>query len=175
MKFSLLVCIVILCPIAAFAQQTAMTPDGKKVLLKSDGTWKYAEGKEGVTLRIEAGLVYQNGKALPAARTPFALLDSDPTPELMRLPRITEYKFNGLQQLAQTCKTDNPEAQAIVRKLSRYTFTAGFDGKAELGSIQPGKYWLFGLATSTERCVMWLMEIDLTKDQSLTLDQNNAR
>src|SRR5262245_6464331 len=178
MKVSLFVCLVLLCPIAASAQATATTPDGKKVILKSDGTWKYAEGsssKETVTLKIEVGIVYETGQALPAARAPFALLDADPKPELMALPLQTDSKFNGIQQLSATCRNVFPEARDVVRKHSKYTFTLGFDGKAEVRSIEPGKYWLFGITMASGVCVMWLKEVDLTSDQNLVLDQRNTR
>lgn len=173
MKFSLSICFLCLCAIAAQAQQIATTSDGKKVVLNTDGTWKYAEASPTVTLKVEAGLIYKDGPQ-PVARTPFVLLDTNPTPELMKLPR--DGSLGGLTQLSVSCRhNDYPEAPAIVRKYVRYTFTTGFDGKGELGEIKPGKYWLAGVApTRSAGCVLWLMEIDLTKNQNLTLDQNNA-
>ena len=53
MKFSVLLCLLILCSIAAQAQTKATTEDGKKVILNADRTWKYAENSPGVTLKIE--------------------------------------------------------------------------------------------------------------------------
>jgi hypothetical protein len=170
-----IVLLVITAASAAHAQQTATTADGKKVVLNTDGTWKYADAPSGVTLRIETGLVYRNGDVKPVARSPFALLALDPRPELMRLPPAGELKLDGLGQLGQKCWRDSyPEAPAIIRKHTRYTFTTGFDGKGEIRDIAPGKYWLFGQALGGNICLMWIMEVDLTKDQSLTIDQNNA-
>jgi len=175
MKFSFLLCLLILCPITAQPQTKATTEDGRKVILNADGSWKYAESSPSVTLKIEAALVYVGGNVRPVARRPFALLAADPTPELMRLPRAGEHNLNGVQQLAQNCWKDSyPDAPAIIRNHTRYTFTTGFDGKAELRDIAPGKYWIFGQTPASDRCVMWIMEVDMTKDQSLTLDQLNA-
>jgi len=169
------ICLLILFTFAAHAQQTATTSDGKKVLLHSDGTWKYAEALSGVTLKVEAGLVYTTGP-VPVARVPFTLLDTDPTPELVALPRTPAGYWGGIAQLSFSClPNDYPAAPAIVRKYVRYTLTTGFDGKAELSDIKPGKYWLVGVAVKAPAgCVLWLMEVDLTKNQSLILDQNNA-
>ena len=73
--------------------QTAVTKDGRTVLLKSDGTWEYTsdppnpvESKPKVStsarrnsnLSIEAGLVFRSGDIKPVARTTFYLLDAHP-------------------------------------------------------------------------------------------------
>src|SRR5215470_555172 len=122
MKFSLLVCLLILCPIIVQAQIKATTEDGKKVVLNADGTWKYAQAPPSITLKIEAGLVYSAGP-VPVARAVFNLLDADPTPELMALPRTPAGNSSGVVQLSTSCRHNNyPEAQAIVRKYIRYTF-----------------------------------------------------
>ena len=175
MKFIAVIFGILLLAGTVQAQQVATTTDGKKVILNADGTWKYSEASPGVTLKIEAGLVYRSGDVKPVARSPFALLALDPRPELMRLPRENQFPFNGIQKLEQNCwRGSYPEARAIIREHAHYTFTTGFDGKAELRDIVPGKYWLYGQPPGSKSCIMWIMEVDLTKDQSLTLDQNNA-
>jgi hypothetical protein len=66
----------------------ATTKDGRKVILMSDGTWKYGNSpaNEGVdnspnkadaTLSLETGIIYQSGEVIPVARTTFYLLDDD--------------------------------------------------------------------------------------------------
>src|SRR5437764_14620029 len=61
--------------------QTAVTRDGRTVILKNDGTWEYQQkvpnaivptvSKQKGTLSIEAGLVFQSGDVKPVARTTF--------------------------------------------------------------------------------------------------------
>src|ERR1051325_3682068 len=68
--------------------QSATTDDGKRVQLRSDGTWKYSETTETTptvtvaptapqtsALSLEAGLVFKSGDIRPVARTEFHLLD----------------------------------------------------------------------------------------------------
>lgn len=73
--------------------QTAVTKDGRTVILKSDGTWEYTndpappeESKpqpqsivpQSSNLSMEAGLVFRSGDIKPVARTTFYLLDKHP-------------------------------------------------------------------------------------------------
>ena len=81
---------------------------------------------------------------------------------------------NAAEELALTCGSNMPEAMAMIEKNTRYSVTTGFDGKAELADIKHGKYWIFGTTKTRRGCAFWLHEIDLTKSQSVTLDQNNA-
>jgi hypothetical protein len=76
-------------PAQPVTTQPATTEDGRKVVLKSNGTWKYADdSKSGVaasakatpdvaqgTLALEVGLVFNSGDVKPVARTDFFLLD----------------------------------------------------------------------------------------------------
>lgn len=180
-RFSLLLCAVIaLCGAAhAQTQQTATTNDGKRVTLNADGTWKYTEASPVVSLKIEAGLVYKSGGPQPIARTTFALLDADPLPDLAKTPPTADSRGifdNAAEEIVMRCNHEMPDAMAIIRKYTRYTITTGFDGRAELAGVKPGKYWVFGRSETRRRagCASWLVEVDLTKDQSLVLDQNNA-
>lgn len=43
MKKSIIALVLFLSPFLVFAEQTAITQDGKEVILNDDGTWKYAE------------------------------------------------------------------------------------------------------------------------------------
>lgn len=86
--------------------ETATTKSGRSVILKSDGTWAYADdsasdttgpenlesvasSKTGTTrgfssLRIETGVVMQSGDVVPLARTAFLLMDNDLATVLQR-------------------------------------------------------------------------------------------
>lgn len=178
MKFSIALCILLLCPVLAHAQQTATTADGKTVILNKNGTWKYAEkSSEGVTLKIEAGIVYKQGGPEPVARTTFALLDLDIHVELKEMPATegrAKLTDNALTELVITCGSQMPDAMAAIQKRTRYTLTTGFDGKAELRNIEPGVYMLFGATHTRGGCAVWLIPVTLRTNQSLTLDQYNA-
>lgn len=186
MKFSLLICLLIHCSIAVQAQTRATTEDGRKVILNADGSWKYAEDLPSVTLKIEAGIVYNYGGPEPVARRTFALLDADPLPEIAKLPpsRLaappTRLDVNNAQEeFLVYCGPGTPEALAVIDSHTRHTMTTGFDGKGEFTGVKPGKYWLLGStkmrATQYRTpCAFWLIPLDLTKNQNLILDQNNA-
>lgn len=167
------ICLLILLCSAAAAQQMATTIDGRKVLLNDDGTWKYADAK-GLTLKIEVGIAYTTGP-VPVARTTFTLLKADPRPALRQLPH-TPSGISGLGQISLNCRFNNfPEATAIIKQFAITTLVTGFDGRATLEDIKPGEYWLYGTTKAfTNSCVTWLMPVDLTKNQNLILDQNNA-
>lgn len=168
-RFSLLIWALALLSCSAYAQQpvtAAITTDGKKVLLNADGTWKYAEAPSGTTLRIEAGLVYKTGGPEPVARVTFYLLDTFPLDELDKRGVATEF--------IATCGAEPESANELVGRHVVYKVITGFDGKAELTSIKPGRYWLFGGARTRRGCALWSHPLDLTKDQNVTLDQHNA-
>lgn len=72
--------------------QTATTDGGRKVILKSNGTWQYdkedstvaettkssrPKGRANSTLSFETGLVFKSGDVKPVARTTFYLLDDN--------------------------------------------------------------------------------------------------
>jgi len=172
--------LLILCPVGAQAQTKATTEDGRKVVLNADGSWKYAEDSPSVTLKIEAGIVYSYGGTQPVARTTFGLLDADPTPEIKKAPLSKmgrEFRLdvnNGWEEMLFRCGSTMPEAMAVIESHIRYRMTTGFDGKGEFTGVKPGKYWVFGATRLREGCAFWLLDIDLTKSASLTLDQNNA-
>lgn len=176
-RFSLLLSALLLVCCAARAQQPtqqlATTADGKKVILNPDGTWKYADlssTPSGTTLRIEAGLIYKTGGPEPVARVTFYLLDAFPLDELDRLPPAKSVSTEFIA----TCGAEPEIAREIVGRHVIYKLTTGFDGKAELAGIKPGRYWFFGGTRTRRGCALWSHPVDMTKDQSLTLDQHNA-
>jgi hypothetical protein len=167
-RVSLSVGVLLLLCGAAYAQQSATTTDGKKVVLNTDGTWKYADASSTVTLRIEAGLVYQTGGPEPVARATFYVLDDFPLDEMKKLAN------GAFATFAATCGAEPDSARELIARHIVYKVTTGFDGRGELSGVKPGQYWLFGGAKTRRNCALWLKQIDLTKDQDLILDQNNA-
>src|SRR5262245_39008259 len=140
MKFGLLFFTLVLFSVSAHAQQAATTDDGRRVILNKDGTWKFTNESAAstITLKIEAGIVYNYGGPQPLARTPFLLMDTNPTPELEKIsPTEGHRRFakNAADELFFTCGSNMPEAMSTLRNLTKYRFTTGFDGKAKLSDI----------------------------------------
>src|SRR5262245_46985979 len=121
-QFILALCALILFTSAALAQQTAVTSDGKKVVLNADGTWKFAEPTSGVTLKIEAGIAHKTGDLQPMARATFYLLENDPLPEIQKLPTTAFgrgiFKTGG-DEFMLRCGEGMPEALAIIKRYTR--------------------------------------------------------
>jgi len=169
MKLSLLF-VLLLLP-QSTAPQIATTADGRKVALNADGTWKYIESPiPSVTLTLRARIVYKRGGPEPVARVTFALLDRFSAEELAKLPARAdggyEYPYSGGQ---------GPEnARQLTAAHTAYTLTTDFEGKAELTGIKPGQYVILGSATTRGGCAFWTVKIDLSKNLSLALNQNNA-
>lgn len=73
--------LAIFCQALALAQSTtveqvATTKDGRKVILKSDGTWRYVDhptGEKSATanLSFDTGVVFKSGDVKPIARATF--------------------------------------------------------------------------------------------------------
>jgi len=113
--------------------QTAVTRDGRTVILRSDGTWEYtndppppspstsnapAATRQNSTLSLQAGLVFRSGDVKPIARTTFYLLDDD----LAKILREA-----GVQPPARSSSSgDDPDRQLVFSfgLLSRYATSA---------------------------------------------------
>ncbi|MCI0391663.1 MAG: DUF3157 family protein [Acidobacteria bacterium] len=167
-SFALAICAVACFAAGAFAQQIATTSDGRKVTLHSDGTWKYVS-ESAVTLKLEAGIVYQIGGPEPVARTTFYLLDSFPLEEMDKLPPAKSVTTDFIAR----CGSAPESARELIAKHIVYKLTTGFDGKGELSGIKPGRYWIFGGSTLRRGCALWIQPVDLTRSQTVTLDQSS--
>ena len=178
----------------------ATTKDGKPVILKSDGTWRYATAAERTTeppapkkatLSIETGIIYRTGEVVPVARTTFYLLDDDV---------LTIAKNGGLQPKAETLRIFKTVDEALLSDIGYalagrhqvlYTdfaasflkvlephiitkFTTDFSGKATVPDLEAKQYFLFGAGATRRSNALWNLKIDLTKETHIVLDQNNA-
>lgn len=97
------------------------TKDGKPVILKSDGTWRYVTAAERrpellapkpeplapkkATLSIETGIIYRTGEVVPVARTTFYLLDDDV---------LTIAKSGGIQPKPETARIFKNTDEALL-------------------------------------------------------------
>lgn len=191
-------------PAEAVTTQTATTEDGRRVILSSNGTWRYADegasssnvkapsGRKNSVLAVEAGLVYKSGDVKPVARTEFYLLDdhlgkilqqAGLEPERMssndgRDPAESLVFSYGLA----TVYSSLPDQQAFFLKAQEAikphiieTVTTDFGGKAQFSSVAAGTYYLMGVARTPNGMALWNLRVDMKAGQnSVTLDQNNA-
>lgn len=179
--------------------QSATTDDGKRVELRSDGTWKYAEttattptvtaaptAPQTSALSLEAGLVFKSGDIRPVARTEFHLLDES----LLKIlrdagvqprPGDRDTSDRGIvfsYGLARKFGGDQNFPAGVQEAINKHiiaTTTTGFDGKAKFNPVPRGTYYVFAMATTPKGFVIWNVKVDLTlSEAAVTLDQNNA-
>lgn len=182
--------------------QTAVTQDGRRVILKSDGTWEYVNGtpnakaqainKQKGSLSIEAGLVFQSGDVKPVARTTFYLLDAD-LAQILREAGITppdkpsnnseatdndfivSFAFANRYATLEKYQAFLLAATAAIKPHIIQSITTDFTGKAVFESVPEGAYYLVGVATPAKAIVAWNLKVTVKAGQtSITLDQNNA-
>ena len=179
--------------------QTATTEAGRKVILRSDGTWSYTDAQKTAgdslakgSLIIEAGLVFNSGDVKPVARADIVLLDASlasiATAAKIDIP-ITDKK-NPLpaelavpMQFGFSLKYDElPRFSGFRAKILEalrthvaYSVTTDFSGKAQLDGILPGKYFLLGYSKAGDSVALWHWPIEIGHGQTkLTLDNKNA-
>lgn len=174
--------------------QTVTTDDGRKVILKSNGTWQYADKKATSTkgkgiLSFETGLVLNSGDIKPVSRTTFYLLDKsfaqtlidasfqDADGNIIKKPRDIYGEFlmsDKYKILGKNLDLYN-RAWLLIKPHVVQTVITGFDGKATFKPMQAGKYFLMGYSEVSRNLVFWDVEVNLSSgDNLLTLDQNNA-
>lgn len=178
----------------------ATTKDGKTVILRSDGTWRYGPAAEltpepvvpkRATLSIETGIIYRTGEVVPVARTTFYLLDDDvltiaknggvqPRPDTARIFKNIDdallsdigYSLAGQHQYLYA-----DFAASFLRVLEPHIitkFTTDFSGKATVPDLEMKQYYLFGAGATRRSNALWNLKIDLAKETHFVLDQNNA-
>lgn len=181
-------------PTQEVTTQTATTDDGRKAILKSNGTWEYKKEdslstKAKSTLSFDTGIVFRTGDIKPVARTKFYLLDKDLVSILSgfshRHPQtgITEVVTSLMGIYISYCSSENSNEwpDRNMRVWERLTphvvqkVTTDFSGKATFKQIPPGKYYLIGCTSMMRSTIVWNLEVDLSSgNNDLTLDQNNA-
>lgn len=184
--------------------QTATTGDGRKVILKSDGTWQYADdtaperitpppaAKQNGTLALEAGLVYRSGDVKPVARTEFHLLDKELAQLLqdagVRPPEKSIIAGTGaggnlafsfaLAARYNSLPDNQPFYLAAMEAIKPHivkTVTTDFSGKATIDVVPAGSYYLMGISATPRGFAFWNLPVEIKAGQnSLVLDQNNA-
>jgi hypothetical protein len=185
-------------PSQSVTTQTATTKDGRTVILKSDGTWVYADDeapavestprKSGGTrpnsvLSFETGLVFKSGDVKPLARSTFYLLDDNLENILRNAGFQPESDLSLLNSLGmayygrelEKYRTTYDKAMEAMKPHIVATVTTDFNGKAQFSAVPEGTYYLMGIGQLYKQVVLWNLKVDLNSGQnSVTLDQNNA-
>jgi len=161
----------------------ATTADGKKVILLSDGTWKYGSSsgnvkgkktaaKADATLSLETGIIYENGEIIPVARTTFYLLDDDvltiarnagiqPDERTLSIYKDVDEALlsnigSSLAGKYQSLHVDF--AQKLLAALKPHIiqkFTTDFSGKATVNNLERKSYYLFGVGATRKSSALW--------------------
>ena len=176
--------------------QTATTEDGRKVILKSNGTWQYdaqdssvadttgttsrPKGKANSTLSFDTGLVFKSGDVKPMARTTFYLLD-DSVENIMKAADVTNGAdmslFSGSslhQTLSLSYYGKNLEKYSVVYAKTMEaikphiiaTVTTDFSGKGQFEAVPAGTYYLFGIGQIFKEVAVWDLKADLKSGQN---------
>lgn len=170
--------------------QTAITKDGRTVILKSDGTWVYGADPAPTqspvpvaatgTLTAQVAVVMQSGDVKPIARREFVVLKKS---------AVDIAKEQGLQptgsNLAFTLSIElnvwsqQPEAMrrisAEILKNVIMKAETDFGGKLEIKGLPLGSYYLFGFTSIGKSSILWDLPITIKPGaNSITLDQHNA-
>lgn len=176
------------------ANQTVTTDDGRKVILKSSGTWLYADKKSnakgGATLSFETGLVLKSGDVKPVSRTTFYLLDNSfakilfdagikkgdgkefENPGSIYSSFVVDYEYSGASESSTKFVK---EAMQLIKPHVAQEVTTGFDGKATFKPVPVGTYYLMGHSKVSGNYVMWDTKVDISSGKNfITLDQNNT-
>ncbi len=137
-------------PAKPVTTQPATTEDGKQVVLRSDGTWKYApesvdsetsspdvstrpKGKANSVLSFETGLVFKSGDVKPVARATFHLLD-DSLGNILRVAGLSAPRNYG----GGTGNTDEDLVNAYASSI-KYSILDGYKefGPAAATAVRP--------------------------------------
>lgn len=176
----------------------AKTYDGKTVVLKSDGTWRYKDATgagqpttaSGAKIEVEVAVVVRTGEVRPIARTPFYLLTKSlntilSQPDLVAAFREgrqigkTEDEF-FYQRAALAGYVSRPRfTQLALSEIAKATSAKGttdFSGKLEFTDVPDGQYFLTGWNPFGSVGVYWSFPVQVRdgKNLKVTLDQNNA-
>lgn len=178
--------------------QTAITSDGKVVLLKPNKTWDWKDAStanSNLSLDLEAALIFRSGEVVPIARTTFYLLKRDIKDELTtgeareiligeasKLIRgmNKQYESGKLRDylIATTYSPIYPnftaKASQIIKDSTVAAETTDFKGLAKFQNLESGNYYLLGLANIRKNSVVWYIPVNLTESTKIVLDPNNA-
>lgn len=167
--------------------QTATTDDGRKVMLKNNGTWQYAqEGSVNTklesTLAFDTGIVFKSGDVKPVARTDFHLLNKS-LAQILLDGKFADYsgipfEKENIHHAFVSSYSSYPQrfynALDLIKPHMVQSVNTDFSGKAVFKAIPAGKYFLMGYCNMSNIYMVWDVEINLTPgNNSLTLDQNN--
>jgi hypothetical protein len=182
---------------ASYDTQTAITKDGRMVILKSDGTWEYAKVdptdtiQQNSTLSLEAALIFNSGDVKPVARTQFLLLDDEPgkllkaagikTAEPLRpeddetRQLVFDFVFAQRSVILPNYAAFLEAALPVIKPHIIQSAITDFSGQAQFKPVHAGTYYLLGYTEVSRSRAGWNLELTLKPgSQKVTLDNNNT-
>lgn len=135
------------------------------------------------TLTMEAGVIYKMGGNQPVGRTNFALLNESLATLIMNSGYRSKYaQIDVISAWGIDRQYPNASNAAVlasidtaIREHTVYTVTTDFNGRAQFENVQPGAYFLVGIAQTRRGHAIWNVSIELKPGMnSVVLDQNNA-
>ena len=129
MKHRIIVCAALLLPpISAFGQIDAVTEDGRAVVLKTDGTWSYADGTESGTPQFQQMSPEEFHATHPTKPVTFRAL--------VKLDDYYNYDFSGKENVMWSVQVHTYDEKSLGNgyvkkesKLGRFLFAKLRDGK----------------------------------------------
>ncbi len=113
------------------------------------------------TVMIDAKVATRNGSTQAARNTRFYLLDKD-IDSILSNAEVEPIEGQSLTNSLAIATADQAryaafyqEAMSALREHIKYTGSTDGLGKAQLGSIKPDRYYLFGVARTGEGFAMW--------------------
>ena len=119
------------------------------------------------TVRIEAKVSTRNGSTQGARNTRFYLLDKD-IETILSEAEVEPIEGQSLTNSLALATADQGrygnfyrEAMSALREHIKYTGSTDGAGKAQLGSVKPDQYYLFGVARTGEGFAMWSSSVSV--------------
>jgi hypothetical protein len=166
--------------VASESSHKGVTPSTPSIARASESSASSA-GARGTLLSVVAGLQYPSGKYFPIAGTTFYVMKENLDAALVRggvrpppgASPLRAWIMACEAQQAATCSQGNRvfEASTVA------TLRTDLQGKAELGTLTPGTYYVYGgNQRYQQRNVLWNVRVDVRQgtNNSVRLDQANV-
>ena len=186
----------------AIVETEAVTKDGKAVVLRSDGTWRFSastpitQTKASSTINIEAAIIYRADDVVPVAQTKFYLLP-DSVGTILKAPLLTEilvsdsvkqstylpdeFRAGKLSSYISALRYETiyPNfvlaAYSAISKNAKFETTSDLTGKASFSNVPQGRYYLFVISQTKKGFTVWDLEVNVNAEvMNVILDKNNA-
>jgi hypothetical protein len=145
-----------------------------------------------ITIKIKAAIVYKMGGPQPVARVTFHLLDDsleqivigpkalavgNDAPAEKREEFLALNKRLAASLYGYALAKGGGDAHEMLQKIDAHTVktvTTDFDGTASFEDVPSGRFFIVGATETRGGAAVWNVQVDVSGDQTVILDQNNA-